>query len=214
MNKEFKMSFFLPPISPVKDETGRTVKPATLVPNKEITLKEVWTLITSNQRLHQLTEAVRAAAQSGNEKQYRAMKQETLPYVTPCGVFSYRQGSRLTTPSGLTVVDIDHLDSHQEAEELRHKLFHDPFLHPALVFVSPSDRGVKAFVPYDLTRLADVKQNAAENIYWLMNYVQLTYGNPGEADKKNKGVDHSGKDLVRACFLSHDAGALLRGEEE
>jgi len=24
------------------------------------------------------------------------------------------------------------------------------------------------------------------------------------------GVDYSGKDLVRACFLSHDEGALMR----
>ena len=27
---------------------------------------------------------------------------------------------------------------------------------------------------------------------------------------KGKGVDYSGKDLVRACFLSHDERALMR----
>lgn len=210
MNKAFKMSLFMPPISPVRDENGRTVKYPTLTPYQEIALKEVWKLVTSNLRLQELTDSVRAAAESGDEKAYRRLKQETLPYVTPCGIFSYRQSDRLTAPSGLTVVDIDHLDSLEEAEALRRRLFDDPFLHCALVFVSPSGRGVKAFVPYDLDRKADVKQNAAENIYWLMNYVQFTYGNPEKADTGNKGVDHSGKDLVRACFLSHDEGALLR----
>lgn len=78
-----------------------------------------------------------------------------------------------------------------------------------LVFVSPGGHGVKAFVPYDLGRTSDVKQNAAENIYWLMEYARLRYGDCSDKDK-GKGVDYSGKDLVRACFLSHDERALMR----
>lgn len=40
-----------------------------------------------------------------------------------------------------------------------------------------------------------------------MDYVQCVYadGNCNSA----KGVDTSGKDLVRACFLSYDPGALI-----
>lgn len=68
---------------------------------------------------------------------------------------------------------------------------------------------MKAFVPYDLGRTSDVKQNAAENIYWLMEYARLRYGDCSDKDK-GKGVDYSGKDLVRACFLSHDERALMR----
>lgn len=109
MNEERKMSFFLPPISPVKDERGRTVKPATLVPSKEITLREVWKLITGSDRLRQLTEEVRLAARGDEESAYRAMKQSMLPYVTPAGLFSYRRSDSLITPSGLVVLDIDHL---------------------------------------------------------------------------------------------------------
>ena len=218
---EFKMSLFLPPISPVKDNaTGRTLQPPTLTPYKETTLQEVYQLITSNERLRTLTEAVRRAAESGDETAYRMLKQQTLPYVTPCGVFSYRKSDSLTEPSGLIVVDIDHLDSRQEAEKLKRRLFDDLLLHPVLTFISPSGHGVKAFIPYNLARIPDIRQNASEQIHWAMNYIQAVYDSQSnhpdrEGNKKNhpdKGVDRSGKDLVRACFLSYDEEALMRRE--
>ena len=213
------MSLFLPPISPVKDSTtGRIIQPPTLTPYKEITLQEVYKLITSSERLKTLTETVRRAAENGDEKVYRMLKQQTLPYVTPCGVFSYRKSDSLTGPSGLIVVDIDHLDSRREAEKLKRQLFDDLLLRPVLAFTSPSGHGVKAFIPYDLARIPDTKQNTSENIHWAMNYVQAIYdfhsSHPDREDKKTnhsgKGVDRSGKDLVRACFLSSDEEALIR----
>ena len=100
MNQERKLSFFLPPISPVKDANGKNVTPATLVPHKELTLEEVWNIVTGSPRLKKLTEA--AAAAYGDEKEYRRLKQSTLPYVTPCGTFSYRRSDRLLAPSGLS----------------------------------------------------------------------------------------------------------------
>ena len=218
---QFKMSLFLPPISPVKDRTtGRIIQPPTLTPYKEITLQEVYKLITSSERLKTLTETVRRATENGDEKVYRMLKQQTLPYVTPCGVFSYRKSDSLTGPSGLIVVDIDHLDSRQEAEKLKRQLFDDLLLRPVLAFTSPSGHGVKAFIPYDLARIPDTKQNISENIHWAMNYVQAIYdfhsSHPDREDKKTnhsgKGVDRSGKDLVRACFLSYDEEALIRRE--
>lgn len=218
---QFKMSLFLPPISPVKDSTtGRIIQPPTLTPYKEITLQEVYKLITSSERLKTLTETVRRAAENGDEKVYRMLKQQTLPYVTPCGVFFYRKSDSLTGPSGLIVVDIDHLDSRREAEKLKRQLFDDLLLRPVLAFTSPSGHGVKAFIPYDLARIPDTKQNTSENIHWAMNYVQAIYdfhsSHPDREDKKTnhsgKGVDRSGKDLVRACFLSYDEEALIRRE--
>ena len=218
---QFKMSLFLPPISPVKDSTtGRIIQPPTLTPYKEITLQEVYKLITSSERLKTLTETVRRATENGYEKVYGMLKQQTLPYVTPCGVFSYRKSDSLTGPSGLIVVDIDHLDSRREAEKLKRQLFDDLLLRPVLAFTSPSGHGVKAFIPYDLARIPDTKQNTSENIHWAMNYVQAIYdfhsSHPDREDKKTnhsgKGVDRSGKDLVRACFLSYDEEALIRRE--
>ena len=85
---QFKMSLFLPPISPVKDSaTGRTIQPPTLTPYKEITLQKVYKLITSSERLKTLTETVRRAAENGDEKIYRMLKQQTLPYVLPAASF-------------------------------------------------------------------------------------------------------------------------------
>ena len=167
----------MPPISPVKDAaTGKTVKSATLTPLRTMSLEEVYKLITSNERLATLTLAVRDAALRGDENACRRLKQQTLPYVTPCGVFTRRQ-----------------------------QLFVDSYLSPTLVFVSPTGRGVKAFVPYASG------QTASEGIGWAMSYVHCMY----DADYRQpgKGVDTSGKDPVRACFLCHDPGALLRINE-
>ena len=113
---EFKMSLFLAPISPVKDGgTGQIIKPATLKPYKTMTLQEVYRTITANTRLQLLTDRVRRAFDSGDLSAYRALKQELLPYVTPCGTFGRRRSDSLLEASGLVVVDIDHLDSADEA---------------------------------------------------------------------------------------------------
>lgn len=141
---EFRMSLFLAPISPVKDdETGKVVKPATLTPYKTTDLQEVYKIITTNEQLKQLTGQVRMAVESGDTQACRRLKQENLPYVTPCGVFTRRRSDCLTETSGLVVVDVDHLQSLAEAEALRQRLFDDPYLCPTLVFVSPTGRGGK-----------------------------------------------------------------------
>lgn len=204
----------MPPISPIKDEnTGKTVKSATLTPFRTMSIDEVHRLITSDQRLAELTLAIRNAAAQGDEITARFLKQQTLPYVTPCGVFTRRNCRSLLKTSGLVVVDIDHLDSLQEAEQMRRTLFDDPFLCPVLCFVSPGGRGVKAFVPYRQEHAADAAQNAAESMYWAMNYVEMAYGGDTQDKPTGKGVDTSGKDIVRACFLCHDPEALFREQK-
>lgn len=193
----------MPPISPIKDKmTGKVEKKATIVPLRTVDLPEVYQLITANERLAELTDGIRLAALRNDNDACRLMKQQTLPYVTPCGIFSRRRSDCLTETSGLVVVDIDHLESDEEAEKLRQQLFDDPYLRPALVFVSPTGRGVKAFVP------CAEGQDAREAVGWAMDYVHCMYdtGTP----QAGKGVDTSGKDTVRACFLCHDEGALMR----
>lgn len=193
----------MPPISPIKDEnTGKTVKSATLTPFKTMSFDEVHRLITSDQRLTELTLAIRNAAAQGDETTARFLKQQTLPYVTPCGVFTRRRSDCLKLPSGLVVVDVDHLDSPDEAGRLKQLLFKDPYLAPVLVFISPTGRGVKAFVP------CPIGKDSTEAVRWAMNYVHCMYDT--ENTQPGKGVDTSGKDLVRACFLCHDPKALLR----
>lgn len=73
------MSLFMPPISPIKDEnTGKTVKSATLTPFRTMSIDEVHRLITSDQRLAELTLAIRNAAAQGDEITARFLKQQTL----------------------------------------------------------------------------------------------------------------------------------------
>lgn len=127
----------MPPISPMKDgATGKTVKSATLTPLRTLELNEVYQLITANKRLITLTQAIREAALQGDDNNCRMLKQQTLPYVTPCGVFTRRRSDCLKLPSGLVVVDVDHLDSPDEAGRLKQLLFKDPYLAPVLVFIS------------------------------------------------------------------------------
>ena len=166
----FSMSLFAAPISPVKDSaSGRIIRPATLKPCRTVTLQEVYQLIALDAQIAADTLIVRAALendggkdkgkdQSDAKTEYRRLKQERLPYVTPCGTFSYRNSQSLVCPSGLIVLDVDGLDSMREAEELRAALFYDQFLNPALTFISPSGRGVKAFVPYQFPATEDVKK--------------------------------------------------------
>ena len=163
-------------------------------------------MITCNENLKVLTTQVRSA------KDIRMAKTSLLPYVTPCGTFIRRNSKFFTSPSGLVVVDIDNLDSYQKAVEMRRTLFDDPFLRPVLAFLSPSSRGVKTFVPYSNLYTDDQSRNIRESMNWAMQYVEMTYGS--EMNNSNetvqKAVDTSGKDIVRACFLSHDPQALFR----
>ena len=182
--------------------TGKIVKSATLTPLRTLELNEVYQLITANKRLITLTQAIREAALQGDDSRCPMQNHHTLPYVTPCGVFTRRRSDCLKLPSGLVVVDVDHLDSPDEAGRLKQLLFKDPYLAPVLVFISPTGRGVKAFVP------CPIGKDSTEAVRWAMNYVHCMYD--AENTQPGKGVDTSGKDLVRACFLCHDPKALLR----
>ena len=170
MQNFFRMSYFMPPIAPIRNEQGQTVTPATLTPFCEVSVEQVYQMITCNENLKALTEQVRSAE------------------------------------------DIDNLDSYQKAVEMRRTLFDDPFLHPVLSFISPSNRGVKTFVPYSNLYTDDQSRNVRESMSWAMEYVEMTYGSEmnNSIESVQKAVDTSGKDIVRACFLSHDPQALFR----
>ena len=73
--KECIMSFFNAPIS-------------NQVPSGVTSVKQLHTYITSNEWLKERTLSVQDAL--SDEKRFRKLKQNLLPYVTPAGVFSYR----------------------------------------------------------------------------------------------------------------------------
>lgn len=172
----------------------------TTVPAAVCNLEAVHSFITTNERLKCVTEDLRVKlARSRGE--YRASKPMVLPSVTPAGVFDYRRAENLVVASGDFVIDVDHLASEREAEELRDQLFADEELLPDLAFKSPSGLGFKLFVPYRVDihkQLKQVYDNAVRNA-WL--YMKIRY---------NLDCDIKNIDICRSCFLCHDEGAKIR----
>lgn len=54
------MSYFMPPIAPIRNEQGQTVTPATLTPFCEVSVEQVYQMITCNENLKVLTTQVRS----------------------------------------------------------------------------------------------------------------------------------------------------------
>ncbi len=168
----------------------------TVVPRREVSVEEVYRMIKEDEGLRLTTEQVRSA------EDYVRAKQTLLPFVTPCGTFTYRKAAGLKGLSGVLPIDIDKLPSQEAAEELRDRLFADSFLEPVLCYVSPSGRGVKAFVPYEVENAGDVPQAkmVSDAIFYTMAAVRSFYGS----------VDTTGKDVCRCAFLCHDPNAKFR----
>ena len=184
--KECIMSFFNAPIS-------------NQVPSGVTSVKQLQTYITSNEWLKERTLSVQDAL--SDEKRFRKLKQNLLPYVTPAGVFSYRKEDRLLFLSGEFVIDIDHLPSPEETLHWRDTLFADNKLRPDLAFVSPSTTGVKLLVPYRLSPKASIEESFDKARLSAWEYLKWKYG---------LNADASNADLSRACFLCHDPSAKLR----
>ena len=131
-----------------------------------------------------------------------------LPYVTPYGVFTERRSDALVTYSGLIPLDFDKLDSEEEACNLRDWIFDDSWLNAKLSFVSPSGKGVKAFIGYEHLLEPGVevdKSTLNKFLNCALNYVSCSYWR-----YLGKCADPSGKDLARACLLCHDADVFYQ----
>ena len=99
MSNNYRMSYFMPPIAPIKDKQGRLMTPPTLIPFCEVSIEQVFQMITCNENLKTLTAQVR------NATDIRAAKASLLPYVTPCGTFTRRSCKDFVSPSHLVIVD-------------------------------------------------------------------------------------------------------------
>ena len=156
------------------------------VPNGVVSIIQLHAYISTNEWLRERTSRTRVALD--DEKRFKQLKQSLLPYVTPAGVFSYRKEDRL-------------LASPEEACTWRDTLFADERLCPDLAFISPSNTGVKLFVPYRLSVTATIEWAFDEARRSAWEYLEWRYG---------LKADTSNADLSRACFLCHDSSAKLR----
>ena len=51
MSNNYRMSYFMPPIAPIKDKQGRLMAPPTLIPFCEVSIEQVFQMITCNENL-------------------------------------------------------------------------------------------------------------------------------------------------------------------
>lgn len=171
-------SFFKAPITNTK-------------PQKTLSVAEIYQLIKQSE-YKTITEQLRSIPDSKKAKAYKA---NHFDYVTFNGIFTMRNDNNLQKPSGLLVLDFDHLPDHSKVRE---QLLNDANFETALLFTSPSGDGIKWVVCIDLAK--------APHLVWfqgISNYLKKTY--QLEADK-------SGKDLSRACFLPHDNSIFINSK--
>lgn len=160
------------------------------------TIRGIHRYVTEDPWLQQVTRQVRMDLDK--PEIFKLKKLTMLPYVTAGGVFSRCCKSGLMVPSGDFVVDIDHLDSAEEARRLRDLLAQDPLLQPDLAFVSPSGRGVKLFVPYRIDPGLPLDDCFRQAIQASWTYLEVTYG---------VQPDRANTDICRGCLLCHDPQA-------
>lgn len=153
------------------------------IPEDTFTLFQTYELLKSDKYKNQI-EVIR---QTSDKKQQSKLKSQ-LDYVTFSGVFSKRNAESLIEYSYLVCLDFDNIPN---ISSFSQEIYQDS--HVILGFISPSGNGLKIIVQVD---------KATHELAWLQvsNYFKNKY--TLEADK-------SGKDICRACFLSHDSNAYF-----
>lgn len=78
-----------------------------------------------------------------DEKERKLFKKRGFAFCTFSGIFRYRSRDGLISHSGLLCIDIDHVGSHLQLDDLRKRLIDDEQFLTELCFVSPSGDGLK-----------------------------------------------------------------------
>lgn len=159
-----------------------------VTPNGQVSLIDVYQLIKGNE-FTMCTSTLRNIQDPKGARKYKA---QNFDYVTFSGSFSKRNDANLQKHSGLLTIDFDHIEN---THSLKKALLNDHYFETELLFVSPSGDGLKWVIPIDLTQAKHQDYFKA-----VANYVSQTY---------KIEVDHSGKDISRACFLPHDKDIFI-----
>lgn len=163
-------------------------------PSGLVTIPDIYKVITGG-FFRKKTMALRAL---DDREKYRKVKKK-LPFVTFSGNFDWRAKEALHKHSGLICIDVDHLEDTPTLNKYKELMINDQLLETALVFTSPSGKGLKWIIEVDLAICPDHETNYRG----IVNY--LNYTHPDLA----LYLDRSGKDVSRACFLSWDPFAYI-----
>ncbi len=148
------------------------------IPNREISLERAVELIKGD-----TYKADIERLRSSGDPSIRAVVKKGLDYFTFSGTFKKRLTDSLIQHSGLICLDFDDLEDLPRIQYLMPLV---PWV--AACFVSPSGTGLKVIIPIDGTYHQEAFQ-ALEKVFKSDYAIE---------------VDKSGKDVTRACFVSHD----------
>lgn len=208
-NEEYgEFSYFSAPITNV-------------VANRCISVHSMYRYIIST---YKRDETARIQAETdGNNR--RNLKRTLLDYVTPGCMVHRRALSEVVRPSGLMVLDLDHvvgddlspLNARWEVRK-RTELLWNCF-PSVLGFVSPSGRGYKLII--DISRPLMSRSGLSlsapvydrEQVRTFAAVYSAIFDNVREtATKAGFELDKSGSDIVRACYLCHDPYARINAD--
>ena len=177
------------------------------IPLKTIDLKELHSIIISD-KYKVITENARQL----NKVEYDLFKAKYFDYVTFNGTFGKRADNGLINPSGLFVIDVDHIGENLQA--MLERLKTDTIITPVLIFISPSGDGLKIVVSID-TVLIQTDGSKRMGLIWdaVNSYFSMYYADLLTPTINGDFIDGACKDLSRACFICHDADAYLRESE-
>ena len=166
-------------------------------PQQTQTIGWVYEWIRSPWCAVEATIGYRAMLPTASREQKNNFKLEHFQYATFSGIFTYRKEEKLVTRTPFLTIDIDHLDSLEEARDVQQTLCQDTEVVTALCFVSPSARGVKWIL--ELPKWTEGKP-FKEQFDMMRDYVSFNYG---------LDADKSGSDVCRACFLGWDPDCFV-----
>ena len=170
---------------------GKKLKSKNAQIDGKTSLQEIHDFIGNDDSLMCQTESIRKIT---DQKAYREAKLE-LPFVMPSGLFYQRRKTGLLSHSGFICIDIDKIEN---VDNVKHTLKKLPFI--TLMFVSPSAKGVKAFIPIDI-----VSAEHLEFFLALEKYFKEVH---------DIEIDPACKDVSRSCLISHDPHAYLNLDAE
>ncbi len=126
------------------------------------------------------------------DQMLRDFKLRMFDAVAGAGSFSYGNAKGLICRSRFIVLDIDDLESTEEARDIQQTLIKDKNVETALCFLSPKGLGIKlwAELPEWCQNMTFAEQYAA-----LSRYIGFEYGIL---------ADSTGSNVNRLCFLPYD----------
>ena len=146
------------------------------------------------------TDELRCIMPTATDQELRDFKLREFDAVTGAGTFSYGNAQGLIKRSRYIVLDIDELESIEQARDIQQTLIKDQNVETALCFVSPKGKGVKwwAELPEWCIGIPFAEQYAT-----LSRYIGFEYGIQADLTCSN---------VNRLCFLPHDEKCYINSK--